>query len=296
MSEERAVHTLRAQAPAPLARGWAGGLALGLCACAFVGALAAAGVSSRVGSPPTGGLSTLEAIALVVLGSLAVLGVFALLVARGVDERRFEKAQVPLWKRILVLITVTVLCVGGFALLVRVLPVRQIHLHVAGGSAPARAGKKHQPPPVGRGPFDSSRARVAAFAVGGTIGIVGLFLLYRRPGLRPRVEEDPDARLDRAIAAGIQELETEPDPRRAVIRAYAGMEHALAADGLPREAPETPLEYLERVLEHVQASKGATAALTGLYEQAKFSSHAIDEPMRREALAALTDLRSELDP
>lgn len=296
MSEERAVHELRAQAPAPLARGWAGGLALGLCACAFVGALAAAGVSSRVGSPPTGGLSTLEAVVLVVLGSLAVLGVYALVVARGVDERRLEKARVPLWKRILVLIAVTALCVGGSAILVRVLPVHQAQLHVAEGGAPTGAVKQHRSPTAGHGPFDSTWARVAAFAVGGTIGIVALFLLYRQPRVGRAGEEDTDAALDRAIAAGVQELETEPDPRRAVIRAYAGMERALAADGLPRGASETPLEYLERALEHLQASKGATARLTGLYEQAKFSRHVIDEPMRHDALAALTDLRSELGP
>ena len=89
-------------------------------------------------------------------------------------------------------------------------------------------------------------------------------------------------------------LESESDPRQAVIKAYAGMERALAEDGLPRQPSETPLEYLRRALERLSASTAATTRLTSLFEQAKFSSHAIDEPMRREALAALGELRSEL--
>jgi hypothetical protein len=79
-----------------------------------------------------------------------------------------------------------------------------------------------------------------------------------------------------------------------VIKAYAGMEHALAQDGLPRSPSETPVEYLRRALERLSASTAATTRLTALFEQAKFSTHVIDEPMRQEALAALGDLRTEL--
>jgi hypothetical protein len=272
-------------------------VAVGFCAVAFVAALAASGVSSRVGSPPTGDLATLEVIALVIVGSLVVVGLFGLTLARGLDERRLRKMRMPLWRRILVLVAATFVFVVSFAILSRVLPSEQAHPRGARRcvvcSHSPRASASTRKPPAHEGPLATSWARAAAFAVGGAIAIAALFLLYRQPKQR-RPEEDAEVQLDHLVTAGIHGLESDPDPRRAVIKAYAGMEHALAEDGLPRGASETPLEYLERALGHLHVSKESTAALTGLYEQAKFSSHVIDEPMRQQALAALESLRAEI--
>ena len=45
----------------------------------------------------------------------------------------------------------------------------------------------------------------------------------------------------------LDDLRAETDPRRAVIAAYARMERALAAYGLPRRPSEAPDEYLQRI-------------------------------------------------
>jgi hypothetical protein len=79
-----------------------------------------------------------------------------------------------------------------------------------------------------------------------------------------------------------------------VIAAYARMERALAAHGLPREPSEAPHEYLARVLAELDASAGSVRHLTVLFERAKFSPHLIDLAMKEEAIEALVRLRDEL--
>lgn len=292
MSTDRAVHELRAQASPPLGAGRAGALVLVLCVLAFAGAIAAGGVSSRVGSPPTGSFSVVELAALVVIGLLAVLGLVALVYSRSWDDPAAANRR-PLWKRLVELAFFTVVIVGSLAVIMMFAPKHPFAGAPAGHhrSKPKSATKHPSPSPGG--PLDSSWVRGAAFAAGAAIGVVALFLIFRHPS-PPGSRKRDDEALDHALAAGVTALESEDDPRQAVIKAYAGMEHALAEDGLPRRPSETPLEYLRRALERLSASTGATTRLTLLFEQAKFSSHVIDEPMRREALAALGELRSEL--
>lgn len=92
----------------------------------------------------------------------------------------------------------------------------------------------------------------------------------------------------------LDDLRAEVDPRRAVIAAYARMERALAAYGLPRGVAEAPEEYLRRILADLAVSSRATAGLTALYARAKFSSHAVGPEMKEEAIAALEALQHEL--
>jgi hypothetical protein len=291
MRTERAVYELQAQSSARLPAGRAGALAVAICACAFAGAIAAGGVSSRVGSPPTGSFSVIELGALVVLGGMAVLGLLALLWSKAWEEIDVAKRP-PLWKRLLELVILSTVLAGALALLMMAPPRHPIHHKQPSSRGPAgrMTHVTHQSP---RGPLDSSWARGAAFGAGALIGIVALFLIYRHPS-RPAARNHEEEALNHAIAAGVEGLESETDPRRAVIKAYAGMEHALAEDGLPRLQSETPVEYLRRALERQSASTAATTRLTALFEQAKFSTHVIDESMRRDALAALGDLRTEL--
>jgi Domain of unknown function (DUF4129) len=92
----------------------------------------------------------------------------------------------------------------------------------------------------------------------------------------------------------IEDLEAEPDARRAVIAAYARMEGVLARHGLRRRPSETPLEYLRRILLGLTARADAVARLTNLFEQAKFSKHEIDATMKRDAIGALREIRDDL--
>ena len=97
-----------------------------------------------------------------------------------------------------------------------------------------------------------------------------------------------------AIDTVLAELEESTEPRDMVIGAYARMERALQAAGLPRHPSEAPLEYLARSLRRLQVSRPAVTRLTTLFEIARFSDHHIPPNMGSEALAALTDIRDEL--
>ena len=56
------------------------------------------------------------------------------------------------------------------------------------------------------------------------------------------------------VSDSLDDLSSESDSRRAVIRAYARMEHAFARSGVPRRQAEKPLEYLVRALDDISVS------------------------------------------
>lgn len=119
----------------------------------------------------------------------------------------------------------------------------------------------------------------------------------RAASLDPRNEKELGDELTALVDDTLDDLLDEPDPRRAVVSAYARMERVLAAFGVPRHAFEAPLEYLERVapeLERVPGASRLVFELTHLYERAKFSPHVIDAEMKEQAIATLQSLRSEL--
>jgi hypothetical protein len=97
-----------------------------------------------------------------------------------------------------------------------------------------------------------------------------------------------------ALDESLDDLRAEPDPRRAVIAAYARLERVLAANGVPRRPAETSDEYLARVLHDLELDPGAVGRLTALFTRAKFSAHAVDVGMKDEAIRALEQTRDEL--
>jgi hypothetical protein len=121
----------------------------------------------------------------------------------------------------------------------------------------------------------------------------GAWLLLQRRRAEPR-SQPVAAELLLAIERTIADLRAEPDPRTAVIAAYAQMERALADVGLQRRPEEAPREYLGRVLPDVGAQQRSVERLTSLFERAKFSPHAIDAAMKDEAIDALETLRDDL--
>lgn len=135
----------------------------------------------------------------------------------------------------------------------------------------------------------------AALALGAVA--LGAWLWWRRTHPNAAVERDsPTVADDIALSIGdaIDDLEAEPDARRAVIAAYARMERAFGRHGLRRERSETPTEYLRRILLSLTSQAEAVRRLTGLFEQAKFSAHAIDGSMKQEAIDALRVIRDDL--
>jgi hypothetical protein len=137
---------------------------------------------------------------------------------------------------------------------------------------------------------------IALVVIGATAG--WLYYSWRQSKKRTAVPVDQEATVAEDIAASIgdaiDDLEAEPDARRAVIAAYARMESVLARHGLRRRPSETPTEYLRRILLGLTSRGDAVGRLTSLFEQAKFSRHDVDESMKQDAIAALREIRDDL--
>jgi hypothetical protein len=135
-----------------------------------------------------------------------------------------------------------------------------------------------------------------AVAVGGLVLLGVVLVVVRRRRSPTEIAEDESVHegLARAVQTTIDDLRREPEPRRAVIAAYAHMEAALASRGLARRGAETPFEYLARILRELNVRDSAVRSLTRLFEYAKFSPHEIGEDMREEAISALVAVRDDL--
>lgn len=130
------------------------------------------------------------------------------------------------------------------------------------------------------------------------LGVAGVAMALAAAASRRRSSVEPDEpTLGDEIALSLVDLDSldeDPDHRRVVIRAYARMERALGRTGIPRERSETPQEFLRRALAHLGAGATPASRLTGLFEQARFSTHPVDQAMRADAAAALRTVRDEI--
>jgi hypothetical protein len=133
---------------------------------------------------------------------------------------------------------------------------------------------------------------VAGVALAAMVGLAVAQLVAERRRRQP--PPTPAERLVELLDDTLEDLEREPDPRRAVIAAWARMERGLAAAGLPRHPAEAPFEYATRVLEAALARPSSVQRLTGLFERAKFSLHPVGQADRVQAIAALRAVRREL--
>jgi uncharacterized protein DUF4129 len=126
----------------------------------------------------------------------------------------------------------------------------------------------------------------------------GLTAAYLSHRARRRALGGDDQELALLLADVVEEtlddLRAERDPRKAVIAAYARLERALAAYGLPRRPSEAPAEYVARILVDLDVGRASVRRLTALFERAKFSQHMVDDGMKEEAIDTLEELRTEL--
>ena len=196
-----------------------------------------------------------------------------------------------IWK---LLAIVLAFAVGATLVAAAVLGARTAHPIPLGGAA---VGARHGAPAGAGGgtggfvlpswvPWTGLGIVLAGVATGAALLVFG--------GARS-VEEPPERRAARAaVDAAIDALDTTIDPRYAVIAAYAAMERVLAARGIRRLRAEAPREYLRRVLLAASGAERDAQTLTGLFEEARFSTHPISERLRELALSALTSLHARL--
>jgi Domain of unknown function (DUF4129) len=191
-----------------------------------------------------------------------------------------------------------------FALLVLLefFVVRHLHPHIHGHLAQREPVTGVVTTPTnGRHPASTTK-RTLHFRWSELVVVLGvLFVLAvgavvaRRSHRRPlgSLEIAPEV-LAAALDESLDDLRADPDLRRAIIAAYARMETALAAAGIPRSPAEAPLEYVERALLSLDTSAAAVRRLTDLFEWARFSQHEPEPSMRDDAVDALSAVRDEL--
>ncbi len=211
-----------------------------------------------------------------------------------IEELTKPRVPIPWWGRVLAALAIAASVLLAL-LVIRFLP---------GSTADTRPARDATTNVVKQLPSAPATAHRPPFHWYGLAGLALVLLAgaavawrLRDAGGRDELEPEPDDDADDLVAAvdlSLEDIENEPDPRRAVIRAYARMERALGLHGLARQPFETPLEYLARALMSLRVGRRSVERLSALFERAKFSQHEIDGSMKAEALAALAALRDEL--
>jgi hypothetical protein len=230
---------------------------------------------------------------LLVLGTLVLLPVIFMTFRQARDEPDTLPKRGNWMLRLLIATTLIAVALTTRAL------IRHLHHH-HGQSPPGNpfkgiGNKIPQARPSTREAHFDLAPVIVVFSVAAVAVAAGAFFYVRaRRRRRPNAARTAVALSD-ALDESLDDLRREGDARRAVIAAYARMERALAACGLPRRASEAPLEYLGRVLRDLlRASAASVARLTDLFEHAKFSQHEVGTDMKEEAIAALVAVRDEL--
>jgi hypothetical protein len=107
------------------------------------------------------------------------------------------------------------------------------------------------------------------------------------------VAEDPED-LREAVESGRSALRVADGTRAAIIACYLAMESSLAERGAARAAADTPDELLARAASRGLVRGTATARLTALFYEARFSSHPMATRQRDEAEYALDEIAAAL--
>jgi len=158
----------------------------------------------------------------------------------------------------------------------------------------AAGGGDSSASPAGYEPDFTVWPVVAVAALAGIAAVAWWLAARGRRQSREPLGTTPAEALADVLAETLDDLRAERDPRRAVIAAYARMERALAASGLPREPSEAPEEYLRRILSDLAVTGRAAARLTSLFAWARFSGHDVRPEMKNEAIETLEQVQHEL--
>nr|BFE79756.1 hypothetical protein GCM10020093_023570 [Planobispora longispora] len=97
----------------------------------------------------------------------------------------------------------------------------------------------------------------------------------------PDEPEETVLRVREALRAGLADLDSAGDPRRAVIACWLRLEHAAARAGTPRALADTPADLVARLLAAHRVGEAALERLAAAYRRARYSPHEVDDPCGR---------------
>lgn len=148
---------------------------------------------------------------------------------------------------------------------------------------------------------DSDRRRALMLVAAALGAVVAGVFVWRALRSRRTTDDDSAAGTDRrreaahgAVVGTIDTMLSDPDPRTAIIGAYARLLEGLAASGTPRRHYEGPMEHLQRALEVLRVRPEPSRRLIELFGTARFSSHRLGPAHREAALDALRAVAADL--
>lgn len=183
-------------------------------------------------------------------------------------------------------------------------PVRQRPAPARPRPAPAGSHRAAQHAAGGTSPVETIIVAIAALAAAVLIALAAVSLwryLRQRPWRSRRSYRmlagagDGEPELRDAVEAGYGALAGVDDARAAIIACYLAMEQSLGRAGTPRGAADTPDELLARAARQGLVRGQAADLLTGLFYEARFSSHPMHQADRDRAQQALASLAAGLD-
>ncbi|MGN6790867.1 MAG: DUF4129 domain-containing protein [Streptosporangiaceae bacterium] len=181
-----------------------------------------------------------------------------------------------------------------------------VHPHRRPRAHPIRPGGHPTRLPLGRhghAAISAVHLQYVLFALLIAAIIIAAILIWRRRrrwwlSTASPIAEDTDtpAELARAVDSGRLALREIDDARAAIIACYLAMEESLGEAGAARGAAETPDELLNRAVGAGIVDGFPAGRLTGLFYEARFSTHPMPLARRDDAERALADMAATLTP
>jgi len=247
-------------------------------------------------------------IAIVTLFGLTalVLGAHAIRRARRRPKEEDELFQrlatgppVPPWVRAIMRILPLLYLVGAVYLVWHgYIPLAGI-LELGHGSGGGIGSALSTPAPLSAPPFLTWTFGLVALAT--ALGVFAIALLVAFGdrlawwGADQAPGDDPAIPLADVVEESIDDLRADPDARRAIIGCYRKFERVAADSRVARRPWWTPMEFMREALRGLPAPPSAVRTLTGLFEVARFSQHALGPRERDLAIEALLTIKTALE-
>jgi hypothetical protein len=130
--------------------------------------------------------------------------------------------------------------------------------------------------------------------------VLAIVLLLRRSRRAEWATEDDTSggpRVSAAVAVNktIQDLEAGRDVRSAILACFQRFCELLGSRGITEQGALTPRELEALAVHRLRVSSKDSQILTGVFEEARYSTHPLGEPDRQRALESLGEIRAALE-